>query len=215
MKIWLSALVVLASVSSVWADVGPKRPLPPPQPDASVPFVIETTNNVGPAKLIIPKKFVGAMKASLDHQEKDTAVASNGSRVATILAGIFLTLSVAFTGLWVIRQRSVFGNRAVAIMIASLLVMGIGAAIVLANAPPPPLPAAKAADNSDKVVIEVVEQGDAVKLIVSKGRLARLGAGVGVPVPLPAPVPQPAPVPGVKPAPGAVLPGSPPKQIID
>lgn len=200
MKTRLAALVVIfGSASLVWADIGPK---PAPTPDKSVPIVIDTFDGkVGPAKLIIPKKFLDKSRAGLDVND-GTAVAE-GSRLPMMLAGIFLTLSISFAGLWLVRQRGTLGTRTVALLVGGILFLAVGSAVLLANAPPGPViarPVQPLGPIQDRVVIEISDNGDTIKLLVHKSKLAANGPR-GVPIPLPAPVP-PQPVPLPKP-PGA------------
>jgi hypothetical protein len=231
------ALFLLGTVSVVWADIpGPgPRPRPPvPAPvvaDKSVPLVYEMTDGNGPAKLIIPKKFAGQMKAAIDLHSSDAVAENAPSRTPAILAGVFLTLSMAFSGLWVVRSRGLVNGRTVAMILAGVALLGLGGALLWANAPPPPnLKAAPPVVNGDRVIIEIVEQGEAVKMILPKNRMAGLVGAVPQPVPpgvrppvavpapnppfkvvpLPAPVPQPAPVKPIENGlNGAFAPGNP------
>jgi hypothetical protein len=206
MKTWLAALVVVFGASLVWADVGPK---PAPAPDKSVPIVIETFDGkVGPAKLIIPKKLLDKSRAALDLGD-GTAVAEHKSRLPMMLAGIFLTLSIAFAGLWLVRQRGTLGTRTVALLLGGILFLAIGGAVLLANSPPGPLvarPVQPVGAIQDRVLIEITDNGDTIKLLVHKSKLT---ANAPRPIPLPAPVPQPAPVPrpGGAATGGAAVPG--------
>jgi len=237
MKTWLCAVavVLLASATVVRADIPgpgprPKPPVPAPQPvaDKSVPLVIEVVDGKpAPAKLVIPKKLAGTMKAAID-ANSDSAVAENApSRLPTVLAGVFLMLSLAFTGLWVVRSRGIFGGKLAAGVLVGLGLLVAGTAIAWANKAPPPLPPEKAANNHDRVIIEIVDQGETVKLILHKSqvtKMAGIGAvvpgnpgGIGIPAPPPIPVPQPAPgaLPPdrlIKPAPAGVLPVVPDKK---
>jgi hypothetical protein len=216
--------VFLASASLVWADI--PSPRPAPVKDGSVPMVIETVDGrPAPARLVIPKKLMGQMKAGLDTHD-DTAVAhGKTSRLSMFLAGIFLTLSVSCTGLWLSRQRLV-GPRTVAIILVGVALLSLGGAVLWANGPAPGI--RPAPDTSDRVIIEVVDQGEAVKLIVHKSRLTKVvgvngpnsGPIIGGP-PVPAPAPQPKPGPGKPevrslpaPAPGGINNGVAPKEPI-
>ena len=236
MKTWLCAVavVLLASPAVVRADIPgpgprPRPPVPAPQPaaDKSVPMVIEVVDGKpAPAKLVIPKKFAGTMKAAID-ANSDSAVAENApSRLPTVLAGVFLMLSLAFTGLWVVRSRGIFGGKLVAGVLVGLGLLAAGTAAAWANRAPPRLPPEPVADNSSRVIIEIVDQGETVKLILHKSQVAKFVpmaipgnpiGGIGIPAPPPIPVPQPAPgtLPPdrlIKPAPAGVLPVIPDKK---
>src|SRR5262249_43680565 len=76
-----------------------------------------------------------------------------------------------------------------------ILFLAIGGAVLLANAPPGPLvarPVQPIAAIQDRVLIEITDSGDTIKLLVHKSKLT---ANAPRPIPLPAPVPQPAPIP--------------------
>src|SRR5262249_7280652 len=113
------------------------------------------------------------------------------------------------------------GTRTMALIFGGVVFLALGGAILWADSPAPgrlirPAPA----DPTDRIIIEVVEQGDAVKLIVHRSRLAKLVGVNGPGLPIiggpPTPVPQPAPTPrGI--APGGVNPEAAPvepKKII-
>jgi hypothetical protein len=203
----LLALLGLASLAQ--ADIPSPRPKPaPPAPvidknDKSVPLTFETVEGNGPTRVIIPKKFAGPMKAAgLDTHSTDAIAEQPRSRMPAILAGLFLTLSLTFTGLWLVRSRGLVGPRTVAIILAGVAMLGLGTALVCANAPAPrPALPAPIADNGDRVIIEVVEQGDAVKVIIAKSRVQKL-AGLPVRFALPPP-------PGQQPVPPQLVPAQP------
>src|SRR5262245_28643402 len=171
MKHSLLAIVglFLGSTSLLRADIPSPRP---PVKDGSVPMVIETVDGKpAPARLVIPKKLMGQFKAGLDTHD-DTAIAhGKTSRLSMFLAGIFLTLSITCTGLWLVRQRLV-GTRTIAIILVSVVLLSLGGAVLWANGPPPGLRAPVA--DTDRVIVEVVDQGEAVKLIVHKSRLTKV-----------------------------------------
>jgi hypothetical protein len=217
LRVLAPALLILGIAASVRADIPgpgprPKPPIPAPIADKSVPMTIEVVDGLGPCKLVIPKKFAGNMKASLDTDDGTAVAEHKTSRVPAILAGVFLTLSLTFTGLWLVRQRGVIGARTIAMVLGGVVFVAIGgAALVWANAAPPPIarPVPAPLVNGDRVIIEIVDQGDAVKWIVPRAQLLRAAGiirGGGGPVPLPpGAVPLPAPVP--QPRPGGVAPG--------
>jgi hypothetical protein len=134
------------------------------------------------------------MKASL--AAGDGTTVAQASRLPTVLAGLFLTLSLVFTGLWLVRSRGLLGTRTAAMILAGAILLVLGGAAVLWACP---LHTAERAlpgkgEPADRVVIEVTEQGESVKLIVHRSKLNQL-IGPIRPVPLPAPLPAPAPAP--------------------
>jgi len=179
MKNWLCVCVaVLLTSSLLRADIAPgPRPRPaPPVADKSVPFTIEAVDGNGPTRLIVPRKFAAGARAALDIQ--NDAVAEAPSKTPTVLAGFFLTLSMVCGGLWVVRSRNVLGTHTVVGILVGVAFLAIGSAVLFANAAPFQ-PVAPVRAVNDRIIIEVVENGDAVKMIVPKARLARVMGNVG------------------------------------
>jgi hypothetical protein len=119
----------------------------------------------------------------------------------TVVAGVALTLSLASGGLWLLR-RGTARRAAAAALLLGLFTLG-GAALfanapILNNtfarplpnfqAPPGPLPNLLLPADvrlSPNIVVEVVEKGDGVKLIVNKAMLGKPGASAEAPAPAP------------------------------
>lgn len=110
-------------------------------------------------------------------------------RLAAIMIGLTLTLAVTFAGAWYIRRRQP-GNRTLPTVLA-LCVLGLGGAALWADiAPrrgrppgppqprpePPPAVVLPALAALDSVRLEVVPQGDAIRLILTPTQKAKLAA---------------------------------------
>ena len=165
MRTWslLAAALVLVLGRPVLADL-PVGPLPSPN---AKPFVIEADPNAKEAKLTIPREMLGKMKASAEQGNEDEAYASS-ARTHTIIAGVALTMALAFSGLWLVR-RTPGGSRNLALLIGALGFLGISGALYANKAAPKP-----AIDLTNFVIIEVVDKGDAVKLVVNKDKLSKV-----------------------------------------
>jgi hypothetical protein len=164
MKTWsLAALIlVLAVAQTASADV----PAPLPK-EPTYPLVIEAAPKAQEARIIIPQKMLGKMKAGLDHDGSDASVAGS-SRLHTIVAGSALALALAFGGLWLVR-RGPTGTRSLALLFGAIAFFGIGATLWADLRPPVPV-----GNRTDKVIIEITDKGDEVKVIVNRAKLAKL-----------------------------------------
>jgi len=164
MKTWPIAFLFLAIAFSplARADVGPPRPKEP-----AFPLVIEADPKVAEAKLIIPKKMLGTLKGALDSEGADR-YGSTVSPAHTIIAGAALALALTFGGLWLVRKGP-GGARSLSLLIGAVTFLGIGALAFANSGPPRPIEKPR----WDKVVIEVVDNGDEVKLVVNKAKLAK------------------------------------------
>src|SRR6267378_6205657 len=146
-----------------------------PEASTAVLLTVEVEDYTSDSRLQIPRKLIGAMRAAAEAEggKEDRAVAG-GSRLHTIIAGVALSLALALSGLWFVRHRVRFrGQRFTVLLTAtSLLVVG-GALWADVAGPgwrprrdrflgPPALPPA-----SGRVVVEIVDKGDTVKLIVN------------------------------------------------
>lgn len=164
MKAWMFAALLLALVFAPFAraDV----PAPPPK-EPTYPLVIEAYPKVAEGKLIIPRKMLGEMKGALDNEGSDR-YGSTLPALHTIIAGMALAMALAFGGLWLVRKGP-GGTRSLALLIGAVAFLGIGA-LAFADRRPAPVPAA---NRWDKIVIEVTDKGDEVKLIVNKQKLSK------------------------------------------
>src|SRR5437763_1574842 len=121
-----TVLSLLLLTTAARADVGP-RPRPPGN-ERAVPFVIEVDDNARQARLQVPSKFLGAFRAGAEKGAREEEARLGGpTRLHTIVAGVGLSLALAFGGFWLVR-RGQPGSRALALLAGSALLLGIGAA---------------------------------------------------------------------------------------
>jgi hypothetical protein len=164
---YLFAVVALVgTVATARAD----RASPPPKTvkfgSRDVKLVVEVDDKVKTAKLVIPQGLL-----TEDKRRSDA-----GWHLPTIMAGLALTLAFVSGGLWLARRGPA---RKVAAVVLVLSLLAFGTAALYANAGFKPTPVPKVvtlpADVilSDKLVLEVVDKGDAVHLIVNPSMLAK------------------------------------------
>ena len=140
MKRVMLTLTMIVFAAAAYADV----PRPDRSPAVKKPKAVDAYLSISfdrdakEARLIIPKSEIKALRAQLDgvDDSEDAATASNISRVQIIVSGVFLSLAVAFAGVWFARGRrlaSGAGPAAAAVVFA----LGAFATIVYGNAGPP------------------------------------------------------------------------------
>jgi len=176
------SVLVLTSMVYAFADIArPPKPSPTPQPESKV--VLHTGLTIAPdaksyeARLQIPESELKELREALASVQ--TANPTMMQRVAhssprTIMAGIFLFLSVSFAGVWLARAGNRRSHKVVAAIVMGAAVIGAATVIVRANAGPPPswlwrgLPQAlkDGKPTSGGVNIEIVPEGHGITLIV-------------------------------------------------
>ena len=173
------ALFVICTATLVRADIAPE---PRPQPSPSK-HVLTTGLEIVPdsktwnARLQISeatlKELREATNAGATSQTFGQRIA--GSPANTIIAGLFLFMSLSFGGVWLTRSSGkAKGQKAIAAILVAVATVGTAAIIAQANAGPPPsylwrnltknLTASKATHGP--IDIEIVPDGHGVKLII-------------------------------------------------
>jgi hypothetical protein len=167
-----AGLLVLAAGGPLRADLpGPRRyapgpPIPLPKPNA-VPLVIETRPDVRQARLIVPR--------SLLHLARPVRAAA-GLRPWT-LPLTAVALSLAAGGLFLLRGRVRLGAAAVLVLAGAVALSTGWNRTEAANAPPPVellRPSLPANIPLEQVSVEVVPEGDTVRLLLHPSMLAGL-----------------------------------------
>jgi hypothetical protein len=179
---------------------GPIRPFQtapaPPQP-VTLKFTIEIDHKATEARLLVPASAMQAGAPAFNFpgnggfnqfpaQPDPGPGRRSGSLppLSTILVGLCLTLSLATGGVWLVRRDAGRAGQGVVPFVVLVGVLGVamlGTAIVRANAPapralfPPPPPVQVPLNlpivaRMDGVRVEVIPQGDAVRLIVPAGK---------------------------------------------
>jgi len=143
---------------------------------------IQPAESASDAKLVIPRDILQQLRASLDDTDQQDAasVTSNGEHNSrTIIAGIFMSISLAFGGVWLMRSGATSGKLARTAAVITLIgASGIATGIALGNAGPPPVarsltskiltPELQWWGAYGKVTVEVVADGDQITLILPR-----------------------------------------------
>jgi len=181
LSVSLSALL-LATAMTVSADVPRPRPSASPAPEPkqlmNTGLQIVPDSKAYQAHLQISerawKELVAAANPSAMNRSFTDRLAH--SSASTIVAGLFMFMSISFAGVWFVRSSSRSrSQKAAAAVLISVAVLGAATIITRGNAGPPPgyvwrnLPKNLSAGQSTDggVVVEIVaDGGTAIKLIV-------------------------------------------------
>ena len=168
----LTVLGLLAYVlPSGRANEAPPPPTKRDNTPAAAPLVVVLDDGVQQPRLEIPRKVLSNLKAAADGQDEDTRRAEALPRLHTIIAGVALSLSLTLGGLWLVRSRRRFSGAA--LLVAALALTAAGS-VLGANVPAPPPPPSVPAGIplADKATVQVVDEGDAIRLVASRKQLA-------------------------------------------
>lgn len=184
-----ATLVMLAAAAYIYADIARPKPSATPLEDAKFVFhtglTIAPSDNVYEAKLQISQESLKYLQAAVANAQ--VTKPTIGQRIAqssgrTIIAGLFLFLSVSFAGVWLARSGSRRSHKAVAAGLLGVAVLGAAAIITYANAGPPgyvrwtglPKALAEGRSTSGGLDIQIVPDGNGMTLIipVRKGKNA-------------------------------------------
>ena len=178
----LFLMLLIVGFMSTFADIpSPNsnrvRRQPRPTP---VNMKIQPAESASDAKLVIPRNILQQLRASLDDTDQQDAasVISNNNNSRTIIAGIFMSISIAFGGVWLMRSGATSGKLARTAAVITLIgASGIATGIALGNAPPyfPRsltskilTPELQWSGASGKVTVEVVTDGDQITLVLPR-----------------------------------------------
>jgi hypothetical protein len=168
---------VLAAGGNTYADIA--RPSPSPEQPK---IIFHTSMTVIPdkkareARLQISQDSLNELKAALANTSADNSMRQRiaNSPTRTVIAGLCLFLSLSIGGIWLMRSAQPRGQKAVALLLLGVAVVGGAAIITQANAGPPPsyqwrnlsqnLNANKPTYAS--VDIEILPEGYGMKLVV-------------------------------------------------
>ena len=177
------AFFALAPLNA-FADIAAPEPKPTATPRASkralppARMLIESRKDATEARLQISQSVLRELRAEIEGDAASDAAASTSSPrgTQTIIAGIFLSLSLAFAGVFVARTRSRTTKQIATGALVVFAVAGAFAFKALANARPPEtrfvnagtLPRATTPDEelNGVVRVEIVPDGRVIKLIV-------------------------------------------------
>jgi hypothetical protein len=171
-----AAALLLSPCSTLANGIGPIRPIQPQPGVGQGPrLVIEVDPKAKVARLIVPRQFLN----------KAPAQPRRFGQLPTIMVGVALAMSLAFSGLWLVRKRGVPGVKPL-LLIVALLGIGGGAlwADIAPRRPPvqqpgqpfPGLPQGQIIAAFQPIQVETPARGNVIKLIIP----AQQG-GVGAP----------------------------------
>lgn len=173
----LAALAIPA-----YADIAKPKPVPSPELPR---IVLHTSLTIVPdskayeARLQISESQLQELRAALGTTAPNgsltTSIAHSSTR--TMLAGVFMFLSLSFAGVWLARSVQTRGRKVLAALLVGTAALGAAAIIVNANAGPPgsyywkklPQNLGKGTATSGGIDIEIVpdgSEGTQMKLII-------------------------------------------------
>lgn len=178
------AVAFVACASVAFADIPAPRPSPASTPKKTAPLPaarmsIEARPDATEARLQISQSVLRQLRAELDGDATTQAAASSNSSLRstqTIIAGVFLSLSLAFAGVFIARTRSRHARQIAAIALIVCAAASVFAIRTLANIRPPeprilnagslPRATTPEAALSGAIRVEIVPDGNEVKLIL-------------------------------------------------
>lgn len=174
--------LLLATAMPAFADIARPKPSPSPQQPRIVlhtRLTIVPDNKAYEARLQISQSGLQELRAALANTPANQSMAQHiaHSSTRTMLAGLFMFLSLSFAGVWLARSVQTRGQKAIAALLMGTAVIGAAAIIARANAGPPgswywrklPQNFSKGAPTSGGVDIEIVpdsNDGSGMKLII-------------------------------------------------
>lgn len=164
--------LLLALTIPAYGDIAKPKEKPSPSPELPklvlhTRLVVIPDKNAGEAKLQISQSSLQEIRAALGSGNDTTAQSLTRSSTRTIMAGVFMFLSLSFAGIWLARSVQTRTQKAVAILLFGTAVIGAAAIIAQANAGPPgtyywkklPQNLSKGAPTSGGLDIEIVADG--------------------------------------------------------
>lgn len=174
-------LLLLMAIPA-YADIAKPRPVPSPELPR---VVLHTSLTIVPdskayeARLQISQSQLQELRDALGttavNKSLATGIAHSSTR--TMLAGVFMFLSLSFAGVWLARSAQTRGRKAIAALLVGTALSGAAAIMVNANAGPPgsyywkklPQNLSKGAPTNGGIDIEIVADsafGSQMKLII-------------------------------------------------
>lgn len=177
------AALLLATAVSASADVpnpDKAKNKPPKVQPFTAQMMIDPNTKSGEARLLIPREVLQQMRAGLDGEDaRGSALAFfNAGGAQTVMAGLFLSLALAFGGVWLVRSRGRRRLGTAALCVATLALCGAAATAAYANAGPPPVARsltskiliqdAKWYGVYGQVKVEVTDDDDQIRLVLPR-----------------------------------------------
>ena len=174
--------VVLATAMLAYGDIARPKPSPSPQEPKYVlhtRLVIVPDNKAWEARLQISQSDLQELRAALGNAPVNESMTARIARSSTrtMLAGLFMFLSLSFAGVWLARSVQSRGQKVITVLLLGTAVIGAAAIITQANAGPPgsyywkklPQNLSKGAPTNgglDIVVVPDGSDGSGMKLII-------------------------------------------------
>ena len=170
----LGALCLLLSLAvPAFGDIAKPREAPSPSPELRkivlhTRLVVVPDNKAWEAKLQISQSSLQELRAAIGNENQSAAQSITRSSTRTIIAGVFMFLSLSLAGVWLARSVQTRGQKAVAALLFGTAVIGAAAMIAQANAGPPgsyywkklPQNLSKGASTTGGLNIEIVPDSD-------------------------------------------------------
>ena len=173
--------VLLLTAVSAYADIArpSATPVPTPEPGKILlhtSLIVIPDKKANDARLLISQDSLNEMRDAL---ARSSSSASMGQRIMnsptrTMVAALFLFLSLSFGGVWLMRSVQPRGQKTVAALLLGVALAGAAAVVTQANVGPPPsfqwrnLSQNLAANKPTyaSVDIEIMPEGSGIKLVV-------------------------------------------------
>ncbi len=187
--------VVEEKIRAVEPESRPQLLLPPSPP--SLPLVIDTDEKATVARLLIPRQLLENLRSQVDDPEQPIVAGESRRPLAhTVAAGIALSMGLGLGGVWLVRHRGWGISRKLSAGVVALGLFGFAGAAWADVLPIPSLPSLDPARPrwrrdkpiekppvptrltlADQVTVEVVEKGDAIRLVVHPAQLPKVLKG--------------------------------------
>ena len=174
--------LLLASALPAYGDIARPKPSRSPQKPRIVlhtSLTIVPDSKASEARLQISQSSLQELRAALSNEPGNESMAQRvaSSSTRTMLAGLFMFLSLSLGGVWLTRSVQTRSQKAIAALLMGTAVIGAAAIIARANAGPPgsylwkklPQNLGKGAPTYGGIDIEVVpdpNDGSGMKLII-------------------------------------------------
>lgn len=178
-------LVTTAAIPA-YGDIARPKPSPSPSPSSEEPrtvfhtrLVIVPDSKAWEARLQISQSDLQELRAALGTAPGNEAISQRIARspTRTMLAGLFMFLSLSFAGVWLARSVQSRGQKVITALLLGTAMIGAAAIITQANAGPPgsyywkklPQNLSKGAPTNgglDIVVVPDGSDGSGMKLII-------------------------------------------------